>query len=71
MEGTIRWFNRKKGFGFIAGQMGPDVFVHFTAVEGGQVDSLRQGDMVEFELVQGEKGPKAARVIRKDESAGQ
>ena len=64
-EGTIRWFNRKKGFGFIASDTGPDIFVHFSAVIDENPHRLKEGDPVEFELVQGEKGPKAAKVVRK------
>jgi CspA family cold shock protein len=65
MEGTIRWFNRKKGFGFIAGDTGQDIFVHFSNVIDENPHRLKEGDPVEFELVQGEKGPKAAKVVRK------
>jgi cold shock protein len=64
-EGTIRWFNRKKGFGFIVGEDGEDIFVHFSEVIDENPHRLKEGDAVEFELVQGEKGPKAAKVIRK------
>lgn len=66
MEGTVRWFNRKKGFGFIIGEDGaPDVFVHFTSLTDQRIDGLRTGDVVEFELVPGEKGPKAENVVLK------
>jgi CspA family cold shock protein len=65
VEGTIRWFNRKKGFGFIVGDGGQDIFVHFSNVIDEHHHRLKEGDQVEFELVQGEKGPKAAKVIRK------
>ena len=66
MEGTVRWFNRKKGFGFIMGEEGsPDVFVHFTSLTDQRIDGLRTGDVVEFELVPGEKGPKAQGVVLK------
>ena len=64
-EGTIRWFNEKKGFGFIAGVDGPDIFVHHSAVQGEGKRRLQEGDQVEYEVVQGEKGPKAAKVIYK------
>ena len=65
MEGVIRWFNRKKGFGFIASDNGADIFVHFSNVVDENPHRLKEGDPVEFELVQGEKGPKAAKVVRK------
>ncbi len=65
MEGTIRWFNRKKGFGFIVSETGPDIFVHFSNIIDEDPRRLKEGDPVLFELVQGEKGPKAARVVRK------
>jgi len=65
VEGTIRWFNRKKGFGFIASDTGPDIFVYFSNVIDENPHRLKEGDPVAFELVEGEKGPKAAKVVRK------
>jgi len=65
IEGKVKWFNTKKGFGFIASPDGPDVFVHFSAVEDYKSDKLQEGDVVEYEAVRGEKGPKAAKVIKK------
>ncbi|MBN2210686.1 MAG: cold-shock protein [Sedimentisphaerales bacterium] len=64
-EGMVKWFNDKKGFGFIENKGGPDIFVHFSQIEGGGFRKLTQGDVVEYEIVQGEKGPKAAKVVRK------
>ncbi len=64
-EGMVKWFNDKKGFGFIENKDGPDIFVHFSQIEGGGFRKLAQGDVVEYEVVQGEKGPKAAKVVRK------
>jgi len=64
ITGTVKWFNDAKGFGFIAREGGPDVFVHFSAIEAGGFKSLAEGDRVEFEVVQGEKGPQAANVTR-------
>jgi CspA family cold shock protein len=62
-QGTVKWFNAEKGFGFIAQDGGgPDVFVHFTAIETTGFKSLAEGDQVEFEIVQGQKGPQAANV---------
>lgn len=64
MTGTVKWFNDAKGFGFIAREGGPDVFVHFSAIETQGFKSLAEGDRVEFEIVQGQKGPQAANVIK-------
>lgn len=64
-QGTIRWFNHKRGYGFIVSEKGPDIFVHFSEIQEDGQKKLAEGDLVEFELVKGEKGPKAARVIRK------
>ena len=61
-KGTVKWFNDAKGFGFIGREGGPDVFVHFTAIESTGFKSLAEGDQVEFEIVQGQKGPQAANV---------
>ena len=62
ISGTVKWFNDAKGFGFISREGGPDVFVHYSGIEGGGFKSLGEGDQVEFEIVQGEKGPQAANV---------
>lgn len=64
-QGRIKWFNPKKGFGFIADDRGSDVFVHYTQIQGITPDSLNQGDMVQFDTIPGEKGPKAVKVIKK------
>ncbi len=58
-RGTVKWFNRTKGFGFIEREEGDDVFVHFSAIEGEGFRSLDEGDTVEFEVTQGEKGLQA------------
>jgi CspA family cold shock protein len=62
LTGTVKWFNDAKGFGFIGREGGPDVFVHFTAIQSTGFKSLAEGDKVEFEIVQGQKGPQAANV---------
>ena len=64
MTGTVKWFNDAKGFGFIAREGGPDVFVHFSAIQSQGFKSLAEGDQVEFEIVQGQKGPQANDVIK-------
>ena len=64
IKGTVKWFNNAKGFGFIGQDNGPDVFVHYSAVKSEGYKSLQEGDQVEFEVVQGQKGPQADGVIR-------
>jgi cold shock protein len=61
-KGTVKWFNDKKGFGFITPESGPDVFVHHTAIIADGFKTLAEGDKVEFEIVNGAKGPGAANV---------
>ena len=61
-EGTVKWFNDAKGFGFIAQDDGPDVFVHFSAILGDGFKSLSEGDRVKFDVVEGQKGPQSANV---------
>lgn len=64
IRGKVRWFNNSKGFGFIGRQDGPDVFVHYSAVRAEGYKSLLEGEDVEFEIVQGPKGPQAENVIK-------
>ncbi len=63
-KGTVKWFNRTKGFGFIEREEGEDVFVHFSAIAGEGFKTLEQGQQVEFEVVQGPKGLQAANVTK-------
>ena len=62
MKGKVKWFNEKKGYGFITTEEGKDVFVHFSAIQGEGFKSLISGDGVECEVPQGPKGPQAANV---------
>ena len=62
--GVVKWFNAEKGFGFISQESGPDVFVHFSAIQEQGYRSLNENDKVEFELSQGPKGPQAGNVRR-------
>ena len=62
VRGTVKWFNNTKGYGFIGREDGPDVFVHYSAIVGDGYRTLQEGDPVEFEIVQGPKGPQATNV---------
>jgi cold shock protein len=65
LKGTVKWFNNAKGFGFIGREDGnPDVFVHYSAISSDGYKSLQEGDQVEFEIVEGQKGPQAGNVTR-------
>ncbi len=64
LKGTVKWFNNAKGFGFIGRDDGPDVFVHYSALIADGYKSLQEGDAVEFEIVDGQKGPQAANVTK-------
>ncbi len=64
MKGTVKWFNNAKGYGFLGREDGPDVFVHYSAITSEGYKSLQEGDQVEFEIVQGIKGPQAANVTK-------
>jgi len=64
MKGTVKWFNAEKGFGFIAREDGEDVFVHFSAIQTSGFKTLEEGQEVEFEIVDGNRGPQAANVCR-------
>jgi CspA family cold shock protein len=66
LSGTVKWFNNAKGWGFIRQDTGPDVFVHYSQIAGDGFRTLREGDVVRFELRDGPKGPLAERVSRVD-----
>ena len=63
-QGTVKWFNAEKGFGFIEVEGENDVFVHFSAINQEGYKSLEEGQSVEFEVVEGDRGPKAANVVK-------
>jgi CspA family cold shock protein len=67
MQGTVKWFDDAKGFGFITAETGKDVFVHHSAIQGQGFKSLREGQRVEFDVVQGQKGPAAENVVKLEE----
>ncbi len=64
MQGKVKWFNAEKGYGFIEREDGPDVFVHYTAIQTEGFRTLNQGDTVEFDIVEGPKGLQAANVVK-------
>ncbi len=65
MNGTVKWFNAEKGFGFITTEEGEDVFVHFSQIQKDGFKSLNEGEEVEFDVVEGEKGLQAENVVSK------
>lgn len=64
MKGTVKWFNAEKGYGFIQVEGGDDVFVHFSAIQGEGFKTLDEGQEVEFDITQGNRGPQAANVVK-------
>jgi len=65
VKGTVKWFNSRKGYGFITSEEGTDVFVHFSAIQaqGDEFKSLNENDKVEFDITEGQKGPQASNVV--------
>lgn len=64
MNGKVKWFNAEKGFGFIEREDGDDVFVHFSAIQGEGFKTLDEGQAVDFDIVEGPRGPQAANVVK-------
>ena len=64
-QGNVKWFNGEKGFGFIEVEGGEDVFVHFSPIEGDGFKTLDEGQAVEFDIVDGDRGPQAANVVKR------
>jgi CspA family cold shock protein len=64
MQGKVKWFNAEKGFGFIEREDGGDVFVHFSAIKAEGFKTLEEGQAVEFDIVDGDRGPQAANVVK-------
>jgi cold shock protein len=62
-QGTVKWFNEAKGFGFISQESGPDVFAHFSAIKGDGFKTLAEGQRVEFTVTTGQKGPQAENIV--------
>ncbi len=63
-KGTVKWFNESKGYGFITKEDGDDVFAHYSAIEGNGFKTLAEGDKVSFDVVNGDKGPKATNIVK-------
>ena len=63
-KGTVKWFNNQKGFGFISDEQGNDVFVHYSGIQSKGFKSLEEGQEVEFEVIEGQKGPQAVNVVK-------
>jgi len=64
LRGTVKWFNAEKGYGFISIEDGNDVFVHFSAIQGDGFKTLEEGQAVEFEITEGNRGPQASNVVK-------
>jgi CspA family cold shock protein len=68
-RGVVKWFNNAKGYGFLGREGGADVFVHYSSIQGDGYKSLKEGDEVDFDIIQGAKGPQADQVVRVHEVA--
>ncbi|MBM7314715.1 cold-shock protein [Streptococcus suis] len=63
-QGTVKWFNAEKGFGFISQENGPDVFAHFSEIQSNGFKSLDEGQKVTFDVTQGQRGPQATNIVK-------
>ncbi|NQN67541.1 cold-shock protein [Streptococcus suis] len=63
-QGTVKWFNAEKGFGFIAQENGPDVFAHFSEIQSNGFKSLDEGQKVTFDVIEGQRGPQASNIVK-------
>jgi CspA family cold shock protein len=64
MNGTVKWFNAEKGYGFITDENGKDIFAHYSAIQGDGYKSLENGQAVTFDVIEGDRGPQAANIVR-------
>ena len=71
VQGKVKWFSNVKGYGFIEQEGGQDVFVHYSSIQGEGYKTLEEGDVVSFEITQGEKGPQASNVVKEKTKAEQ
>ncbi len=69
VQGKVKWFSNVKGYGFIEQEGGQDVFVHYSSIQGEGYKTLEEGDVVTFEVIQGEKGPQASSVVKEKAAA--
>ena len=69
VQGKVKWFSNVKGYGFIEQEGGQDVFVHYSSIQGEGYKTLEEGDVVTFEIIQGEKGPQASSVVKEKAAA--
>lgn len=69
MKGNVKWFNAEKGYGFIEREDGGDVFVHYSAIQAEGFKTLEEGEAVEFDIVEGDRGPQAANVVRSNQNS--
>ena len=69
VQGKVKWFSNVKGYGFIEQEGGQDVFVHYASIQGEGYKTLEEGDVVTFEIIQGDKGPQASNVVKEKAAA--